>query len=580
MKRILFITLLLAGFATLRAANSDYKNKPEYLALRDSMRNAFNEGDSTRFFPALKRLEDYLLEQNDLHAYYTQRCNEIVFNMNRQRILEAYKLSRQLSQELRDKQLDKEMYMAHNMLGHINRYCGNKEAAKRNFRDVIAMMEKAGYYESMPPIYMNIVNVSIDDDPEEAAELLDKAADIAAKYSPERVFDIETRRTLSYFNSGDTVKFMEGYRAYRQGVAEGKTSVHGRTLEAYYEAVRGNIDKAISIARENQGDDANDIATKIYEIGGRWKDAYESLRKQTEASDSVNNVVLANSMQGIRDELRLYDIERANAKSRQVTLTVIIVLLLLLIMAMCYIIFSRRRHMAELKEAYERVLEVDKLKSKFIQNMSHEVRTPLNVILGFAQVMANPELSDDPEKRKEMANMMLKNTHLVTNQIDEMLELSVNEASGLALRDDNVEVNPLFESIVHDKQSHAPAGVALHFNSSLPPGFRLMTQKRMLQRMISELLENAVKNTSKGTITLAAGADAKLITITVEDTGSGIPKAEAERIFERFVKLDSFKAGLGLGLPLCRIIATRLGGSISLDPTYTGGARFVITLPL
>ena len=136
MKRILIAIMLLVGVLPMKADN-DYKETPEYKALVDSMRYGFNMGDSARFFPALSRLEDYLLKQNDLHAYYTQRCNEIVFLMNRQRILEAYKLSRQLSQELREKKLDKEMYMAHNMLGHLYRYCGNKEAAKRNFKMVI-----------------------------------------------------------------------------------------------------------------------------------------------------------------------------------------------------------------------------------------------------------------------------------------------------------------------------------------------------------------------------------------------------------------------------------------------------------
>ena len=105
--------------------------------------------------------------------------------------------------------------MAYNMLGHINRYCGNKVAAKRNFNTVLSMMEEAGYYESMPPIYMNLVNVSLNDDHEEAMRLLDKAREIAVEYSPERVFDIDTRKTVSYFNDGNIEKFLKGYEAYK-----------------------------------------------------------------------------------------------------------------------------------------------------------------------------------------------------------------------------------------------------------------------------------------------------------------------------------------------------------------------------
>lgn len=579
MKRILIAIMLLVGVLPMKADN-DYKETPEYKALVDSMRYGFNMGDSARFFPALSRLEDYLLKQNDLHAYYTQRCNEIVFLMNRQRILEAYKLSRQLSQELREKKLDKEMYMAHNMLGHLYRYCGNKEAAKRNFKMVIEMMEKAGYYESMPPIYMNIVNVEMSDDPEEARQLLDKAATIAAQYSPERVFDIETRKTLSYFNGGDIQKFLEGYKKYREGVSEGKSSVHGRSMDIYYEACMGNTDKAIEIAHEQLGEDSHEAVTKIYEMSGRWKEAYESQRAQMEASDSINNIILLNSMEGYRDELRLYEIERETAKMRTITMGIIIALLLMLVCALGYIMFSHRRHMKQLKRAYEHALESDKMKAAFIQNMSHEVRTPLNVIAGFAQVLANPELSSNAEQRKDMAQMMLKNTHLITNQIDAMLELSVNEASGLAPKEDTVRLNNLLKDIIRENEPGLTPGVSLALDSALGDDYCLKTNTGMIKRMMNALLDNAVKNTTKGRITVKASANEEELTLTVEDTGCGIPANEREHIFERFFKLDSFKTGLGLGLPLCRSIATRLGGSIQLDSEYHNGARFVVRLPL
>ena len=222
----MFLIAIAIGAQTV-----DYKNDATYNELRKNMTRAFNEADSAAFYPALKKLQDYLLEKNDMHGYYTQRCNEIIFLMNRQQIFEAYKRAREMSQELREKKLDKEMYMAYNMLGHIYRYCGNKEGAKRMFREVIERMEQAGYYESMPPIYMNMVNVEIGDNPDEAMRLLERAIETARQYAPERVFDIETRRTVAYYELGDTAAFNEGYAAYKEGEADGRTSVHGRQLE-------------------------------------------------------------------------------------------------------------------------------------------------------------------------------------------------------------------------------------------------------------------------------------------------------------------------------------------------------------
>ena len=579
MIRFLLLTLTLTVFLRTAAADQDYKQEPEYLALRDSMHHAFNDGDSVRFFPAVKALQDYLLKKGDQHAYYTQRCNEIVFEMNQRKVFEAYMLGRQLSMELREKGLDKEMYMAYNMRGHINRLCGNKKAAKRNFYTVIGMMEKYGYYESMPPIFMNIVNVEMNDNPEEAMALLDRAKEIAEKYSPERVFDIDTRRTVSYYSSGEMDKFLEGYKAYKKGVEEGKSSVHGRSLEVYYLASQGKTDEAVALAREELGDESDDAITEIYEKAGRWKEAFEAQRRAYAVNDSVNNVALANSMQGIRDQLTINDMEHKSARNRLIALIAGVILLVMLFMAQLYIVFSRRRHMKQLNAAYQHALESDKMKTRFIQNVSHEVRTPLNIISGFSQVIADPSLTESVEERQNMAAMMQKSAQQITNLIDEIIGLSLIESSTTVVKDDIVKVNQLLESVVADYEDAIPPQVALRVDSELEPDFSFATNKNMLYRIISALTDNAIKNTEKGGVTLKARTVAQTLLITVEDTGCGIPADQAEHIFERFVKLDSFKQGIGLGLPLSRKLAEQLGGIVTLDTTYYLGARFVVTLP-
>lgn len=576
---LLALTMLLTTGQT--EAADDYKQSTEYLALKDSVYRSFNDADSARFFPALSKLEDYLLRQDDLHEYYTQRCNAIIFQLNRQKIYEAYVLARNLSMELRDKKREKEMYMAYNMLGHLNRYCGNKEAAKRNFRYVLSEMEKYGYYESMPPIYMNLVNVEYGDDPAEARRLLEKAKEIAKKYTPERLFDIETRETLSFFNGGDIEKFLEGYKAYRKGVEEGKSSVHGRTVEVYHLACMGKTDEAVELAKKELSADSGEAITKIYEMAGRWKEAYQSLHKETEVKDSTNNVVLINSMAGVREQLALHDIERKEARTRSIVLLIGIILLGLLVAALSYIVFSRRRHMRQLKKAYDHALESDKIKSAFIQNVTHEVRTPLNIISGFSQVLADPELVKGPEERLHIAQMMQKNTQLITSLIDEILELSLNESTpSQVVKEDNVEVNDLIRDFLQEneykvsKEDH----IKLKFESSLDDSFCLQTNDGMFKRVLSLLFDNACKYTKEGAVTLRAEANDEQVILTVEDTGIGIPEKEAEAIFERFVKLDTFKEGLGLGLPLCRMIVNKLGGTVNLDTTYKNGARFIVKL--
>jgi signal transduction histidine kinase len=236
--------------------------------------------------------------------------------------------------------------------------------------------------------------------------------------------------------------------------------------------------------------------------------------------------------------------------------------------------------MEQLKKAYDHALESDKMKTAFIQNVSHEIRTPLNVICGFTQVISDPELATGIEDRQKMADMMQKNARVITSLIDEMLELSNSESAIDAVKEDQVEVNEVLRDLMQENEGLLSKETVLRFESSLSEDYVITTNELMLKRIVNSLIDNAIKNTPKGTVTLRVAADKDNLTLMVEDTGKGIPAAEAEHIFERFFKLDSFKEGLGLGLPLCRSMTERLGGTVRLDTTYHHGARFIVTLPL
>ena len=577
-KILLTVALLLGTSASY--AIVDYKKDVKFKELRDSMSHAFNDGDSARFYTHLTNLQNYLLEHNDLHGYYTQRCNDIIFEMNRQKIFEAYTKAQELSKELREKKLTKEMYMAVNMMGHINRYCGNKEAAKKCWYEVVEMMKKNGYYESIPPIYMNIINVAIDDDAQEALDLMDKAKAIAEKYSPERVFDIQTRKTLTYYNSGNIEKFLEGYKVYKEGERKGLSSVHGRSMEAYYLAATGRVDEAIEYAKREMGDEGADAIPMIYERAGRWEEAYKAFKKESLAGDSIDNVVLTNSMQGIQEQVELYEAEKKAATVRTTALLGAVFLLTLLIIALVYIVQTRKKHLVELRKAYNKAMESEKMKTAFIQNVSHEVRTPLNIITGFAQVMANPDLAADPEERKNIATMMQKSTRQVTILIDEIIGLSLIESTEKMSKDDVSNINTILRGLQTEYKDYVTDETEIKLETTLSDDFTLKTNENMLRRILSCLMDNAVKYTEKGCITIKASMAGDQLQMMVTDTGYGIPAEEAEHIFDRFVKLDNFKEGIGLGLPLSRRLAEQLGGKVELDTTYTDGAQFIVTLPI
>jgi signal transduction histidine kinase len=286
-------------------------------------------------------------------------------------------------------------------------------------------------------------------------------------------------------------------------------------------------------------------------------------------------------MAGVREQLTLHDVEVKTARNRTIAFSVGILLLGLLVAALSYIILSRRKHLKELKIAYNHALESDRMKTAFIQNVSHEVRTPLNIISGFSQIIADPELTDNTEERQHMAQMMQKNCHQITSIIDEMLELSFSESKEDAVKEDIVEINDMLRDLLQENQPLVNPGTQLKFESTINDDFTLTTNQVILRRALGTLIDNAIKNTEEGAITLKASVLGIQLILAVEDTGTGIPPEKAEHIFERFVKLNEFKEGLGLGLPLCRTLIRRLGGNVLLDKTFKGpGSRFVITLPI
>ena len=135
--------------------------------------------------------------------------------------------------------------------------------------------------------------------------------------------------------------------------------------------------------------------------------------------------------------------------------------------------------------------------------------------------------------------------------------------------------------LLQENQPNVSSKTTIQYDTTLADDFTILTNEYMLKIIVNALVDNAAKNTPKGTIVLRATkpSDDELDLI-VEDTGCGIPAAEAEHIFERFVKLDTFKQGIGLGLPLCRMLIEKLGGTVRLDTSYTQGARFIVTLPI
>lgn len=239
---------------------------------------------------------------------------------------------------------------------------------------------------------------------------------------------------------------------------------------------------------------------------------------------------------------------------------------------------------ADLKDARDKAEEANKLKNAFIANLSHEVRTPLNAIVGFSGLLVNDEDEElSKDERKEFASIINSNSDILVNIINDMLEISKLDAGSASYHFETCNLNEIcYSQLTAAEKIAKDDEVNYQLHTELPDNFTIDADPIRLRQLISNLLNNAAKFTTQGyiLITTNLAKDNDMVEISVADTGEGVPDGMEERIFERFVKLDEFKQGTGIGLSICRKIATAFGGNIWLDQTYKKGARFVVQLPI
>lgn len=240
---------------------------------------------------------------------------------------------------------------------------------------------------------------------------------------------------------------------------------------------------------------------------------------------------------------------------------------------------SDKKRIEHLMYEVKKADEANRLKSAFLANMSHEIRTPLNAIVGFSNLLTE---TDDPAEKQEFSHIISTNNELLLQLINDIIDMAKIESGSLDFVYTQTDVNELMEDICSQmKLKNKSDEISISFDQKLPHCV-IETDRNRLIQIIINFFTNALKFTEKGSISFGYTMDESggEIRFYVKDTGIGIPEDKKNQIFDRFVKLNTFVQGAGLGLPICVTIAEKFGGSIGVESCVGKGSLFWLIIPV
>ena len=553
----------------------------------------YQDSDEKAFYEASRQMMEYYQKQGNTQSYYKVMLNEVLYDSEHGQSYRAIKKAGELLEIMKQKGDKHYYYIVYSALGSLYETRGNYRLANRYFTDALNNCEPKDT-NALMIIYFRLAELKADREPKKAWEYNEKFGALS-KNSPQyyKMYLVFKANICLYLN--DKQQFLKTYAEFQDYCKQhADLLVFGNTLmSVVYDTFQGNYDKALNTLDASTSDftelERCELRIKLYRMMGEEEKALEEVNRRRDLHDSLNSNMLFESINEINTEMGINRLNEQATKERERWLAAVIVLLAVALGLIIWRHLTRRRYQArlvkknkELEIALDHAQESDRMKTAFIEHVSHEIRTPLNVITGFVQIISNSAYELDDEERDQMMNDISKNTMEITNIVNELLEMAQDESIAHYECNDDVRLNQLCQSVINQTTLLSDGRIEVTFNSQLNNQYVLRTNRQALNKILSQLLKNAVKFTEKGMVELkvreriANGG----IEFSITDTGIGIAEEHQEKIFERFYKVDPFKQGLGLGLTMSRRIAELLGGTLDIDKEYKKGARFVLVLPI
>lgn len=597
--RIPFLVMTLLVSSQVSAQTSLCKDTAEHHRLQQAMWDCCSQDSPDVLYQACVEYQTHARAEKDMFSAYTAWVCGVMYNLGRMNIKDAYHITQVMKEEIHADNADsEECYFVPNMMGHVYNTCGNIPGALEEFQKSVELIKGTQYEkDGLAFIYLALAHVELNNDPTKALHWVDVVMQVQEKYKDSWNYyrakaDAYAIRAIAEFR-------LHRYDAFRRSMYE-MEEANKKNLspssdlfvpyaKVYKTLLDGNSEQALAEAEAlSNKREQYLVKCDIYRYIGDNDKAFMTQRELMQKCDSITGVMIAENIGQMEHDIQMMQQQQKMARLLNIILSVVVVLALLFIVLLHRNIFLRRRYYKKLKEKNEElraanrlVIAADKTKTEFIRSMSHEIRTPLNIINGFSKVLTDDENELEPEERKTIVRTMSESTRQITSLVDKMQALVNENTTDMLNSLDMVDVVDVCNLAIKAMPWTDPQRIKVVFDNQIQSGnTRLCTHIDSLVQMLGNLLENAVKFTEQGQITLTLKQDKTHFHFTVEDTGCGIPQDKIGTIFERFTKVDEFKEGLGLGLAYCRETAEKLGGSLTLDKTSDEGTTFTLSLPM
>ena len=555
------------------------------------------------FYEVSAQICDGYKQANDTVSYYMKLTNEIKYDAGRGRYFLALKKANAVMEEAKDgDDVPWEYYtFGYRAMGIIFHNMGNFQMANKYYEQALNSIdyENTGHLSKYPRYvtsntYISLADVNILQNPRKAWEWNEL---LRQYFERMPIFEQQylAHKAQIYFFAGQRDSFLVTKREYDEFMRKPlkiKLYYGERKLRAMDYIVNGRTNEALLLIDSIMSEDPTEryFTIHLYKAAGQNDLALDNALKWIAQQDSLNNELVSENLNELNVTMGMTKLQEEAARKQKTAMAIIIVLLVLALVLLAWRYVTRRRLQRQiidknqqLEIALDEAQESDRMKTAFIQHVSHEMRTPLNIITGNVQLIANPDFDIAPDDRQQLLTAIDENTHNITTIINDLLEMSLQGSKQHYRLDDDVDVNQLCRQALDQAIQKNNGRLQLNFDTTIADGYTLHTSRQALERILHQLLSNALKFTPDGgTIWLTAQltADGHTIEIAVADTGIGIAPEYHEKAFEEFFKVDSFRQGMGVGLTVARKTATALGGSLAIDSAYTDGARFVLLMPV